>query len=30
MKLQPLHFDFWEVNNPEDIEIVEKSLHFVR
>ena len=30
MKLQPLHFDFWEVNNPEDIEIVEKSLHHVR
>ena len=30
MKMQPLHFDFWEVNNPEDIEIVEKSLHHVR
>jgi 3-deoxy-manno-octulosonate cytidylyltransferase (CMP-KDO synthetase) len=30
MKMNPLHFDFWEVNNPEDIEIVEKSLHYVR
>jgi len=28
--MNPLHFDFWEVNNPEDIDIVEKSLHFVR
>jgi 3-deoxy-manno-octulosonate cytidylyltransferase (CMP-KDO synthetase) len=30
MKMNPLHFDFWEVNNPEDIEIVENSLHHVR
>jgi 3-deoxy-manno-octulosonate cytidylyltransferase (CMP-KDO synthetase) len=30
LKLLPLHFDFWEVNNPEDIDIVEKSLHHVR
>ena len=30
MKLNPLHFDFWEVNNPEDIEIVENSLQYVR
>lgn len=30
MKLMPLQFDFWEVNNPEDVPIVEKSLHHVR
>lgn len=30
MKMNPLHFDFWEVNNPEDIEIVENSLRHVR
>lgn len=30
MKMNPLHFDFWEVNNPEDIEIVENSLEYVR